>query len=359
MFNKGKIQTGLYGIVGLRQPYNPDYQIIDADNQVSTSGYFVTDHPMVKVEYLKDSQDFDQISDADFNTHIKNIQESAIASVCNAIFNDSDYLDRQVLYPFAQNRQATETLEDGLVAHKIRVSTEKNVAFEISRILLDFEGAGDIKLMLFNTSQTTPIESKTITITSNHQVEVLNWRVDNSGDTYKGEYYLGYLSNAVAIGTLKPYKRDYENSNIEANITYLDCDKVLFKSHATETLPDLTTETSIDECLGLNPDITVFEDFTDMIVNNKMLFGYAVYLDMCIKIISTYTSSLRSNRNQRMSEAQTIRMIQEIEGQSGANAVKITGLRPMLVGELRRLAKEIEKLKEGYFGGIITVQTLQ
>lgn len=358
MFNKSILEADLYGIVGLRQPYNPDYQIIDAANLGSTSGYYVTDNPYVKVEYLKQNQDFVSISDSDFNEKIKHIQHSSISSVANAVFNDADYIDRQVLFINAQNRVNTESLSKGFVAHKIEVTCEKNIAFEITRVLLDFKGSGTIKLMLFNTSSDLPIESKDIVINSTHQNEVLNWRVDNAGDNYKGDYYFGYITDTVAMNDLNPFKRDYDRSNIESEITHLNIDRVFFDNHGTEILPDLSVETSLDENIGLNPDITVFDDFTDMVINNKMLFGYAVYLDMCIKIISTYASSMRSNRDKRNSESQMIRMIQEIEGQNTDGAVKVTGLRPQLIGELKRLTSEIDKLKHGYFGGYARLETL-
>lgn len=372
MFNKVKIETDLYGIVGLRQPYNPDYQILDVDNEGSTSGYFATDNPYVKVEYLKDSQDFDGISDADFNEQLKQIQQSSIASVCNAVFNDSDYIDRQVLFPHAQNRINTETLPHGFICHKIEVSIEKNIAFEITRVLLDFEGTGKVDLMLFNTSQSTPIYSTIIDVTSGyHTVENLNWVIDNSGNTYKGEYYIGYISNDPNFGTLKPYKRDYNNSNIQSCITHLNINQYYFEGvvplglqydvpfplGVSTLLPDLTTEQSLSECTGLNFDITVYDDFTDLILNNKQLFGYAIYLDFAIKLISIYTASLRSNRNQRISEAQVIRMLQEIEGQDTVGTVRISGLRPQLIGELKRLTNQVRKIKEGYFGGRAIVQT--
>ena len=66
MFSVTKM-AGLYGAVGVRQPFNAAYAIIDAANQVSRSGLFVTDNPICKVEFLKDSQDYNDITDADFN----------------------------------------------------------------------------------------------------------------------------------------------------------------------------------------------------------------------------------------------------------------------------------------------------
>lgn len=359
MFNKVKIEADLYGIVGLRQPFNPTYQILDAANQVSRSGYFVTDNPYVKVEYIKETQDFDLISDSDFNTQLKQLQQSSIASVMNAVFNKPDFIDRQWLYPFTQNIVNVEAPQLGLLVHKIEVSQSKNIAFEISQVRLNFQGTGTIKLMLFNSSESTPIEEQEVVITSTNQTQKLNWRVDNSGNTYKGTFYLGYITMTGVSGTLRPFKRDFENSTIQADIDCLNIQTFEFVGHNTETLPDLTTEHATDIATGLNLDITIFEDFTDLIVNNEMMFATAIDLDFKIRLIEMYAASSRSNRDQRKSEAQTVRAIAEVEGQSGDNgALKIKGLRPSLLGELNRLAKEINKLKAGYLDNRIMTHTL-
>lgn len=358
MFSVTKIRANLYGVVGFRQPYNPTYAIIDADNLASRSGYFVTDNPFVKVEFIKDNSDYQGMSDPQFNTLLKNMQEDSISSVCGLVFSKSDYIDRQVLYPHPQNKVNTESLTGGLITHKISVSIKKNIAFEITRILLDFEGAGDIELMLFNTSAEDPIFTKTITIASKHQVEKLNWKVDNSGDTYKGAYYLGYRNNTAAIGTLKPYKRDYEQSDIASNITYLNIEKFQFVGHATDKLPDLNSEESIDEATGLNPDITVYEDYTDLIIQNEALFARAINFDLQISILGQYVASLRSNRNERNSDRIALRVTQEIEGESGDGMIKVTGLRPQLIRSISKIGNEIHRIQKGYFGDTAKIDTM-
>jgi hypothetical protein len=107
----------------------------------------------------------------------------------------------------------------------------------------------------------------------------------------------------------------------------------------------------------LNPDITVYEDYTDLILNNKRLFARSILLDMQIKMIGFNLASIRSNKNQRLGESNTVRMLQEIDGQSGEGVVKIAGLRPMLLGEIKRLTKEIQSLRYGYFQGRISTYT--
>jgi len=358
MFNVSKIRAKFYGVVGFRQPLNPAYAILDAANQVSRSSYFVTDNPYAKIEYLYDNTDYKDLTDPEFNTLLKQMQEESITNVMGRVFNRVDYIDRQVLYSNAQNRVETDTLTGGLITHRIQVSPDKNVAFEITRVLLDFSGSGDVKLMLFNTSQDTPLFTENITITSTHQEQVLNWVVDNSDDTYKGDYYLGYLSNDVNLGTLKPFKRDYNNSDIASHVTHLNIQKIQFVGHTTETLPDLDDEDGFDEATGINPDITVYDDFTDLIVQNERLFSLAISLDLQINVLSQYMASLRSNKNERQSERITLRVLQEIEGQEGEGLVKITGLRPQLMRSIKSISKEIERLREGYFGGQIIVDTL-
>ena len=360
MFNTSKIQTELYGVVGCRQPLNPAYAILDANNLISRSGEYVTNNPYCKIEYLYDNQDYKDLSDAEFNTVLKQMQEESISRVCHEIFNKPDYIDRQVLYPHAQNRVNTETLPSGFVCYKIEVDIKKNIAFEIKRVLLDFEGAGDIEILLFNTSQDTPIQSQVVTISSTHQAVELNWKVDNSDDTYKGDYYLGYLTNYVGIGTLKPFKRDYENSDIKSCVTHLTIDEYIFTGHSTNTLPDLDDEDSIDEAIGLNPDITVYDDFTDLIIQNESLLAHAISLDLQVKFIESYLASLRSNKNERDSQRQIQLLISQIEGVNAADSVlKVTGLRPQLSRAISHVRKEINKLHNGYFEGRVWVDTLQ
>ena len=358
MFNATTTSGNLLGLVGFRQPYNPDYAIIDSDNLATRSGLYVTDNPMCKIEYIKDSQDYVSISDADFNTYLKNRQKDSIISVCNAVFNQPDYIDRQVLYKNAFNKIDLETLPNGFIGYKIQVSDKKNVAFEITRMLLDFSGSGDIELLLFNTGSKTPLFSQVVTISSDHQELDLNWVVDNSSTTYKGDYYLGYLSNYVDIGTLQPYKKDYNFGQVESIITHLCIEQGYVNGHTTNTLFDLEDWDGISETTGLNPDITVYDDFTDLISQNEKLFSRAIQLDMQIAFLSEMLHSLRVNRNERLGEKNALKLMIEIEGQQTDNAVKVTGLKPLLFRELQRVKNEISKIRDGYFGYGYFTQTL-
>lgn len=356
MFNATKIATELYGLVGFRQPFNPTYAVLDAANQLSNSGLFVTDNPYCKIEYLKDTQDFKDASDAEFNTFLERLQKTSIQNVCNSIFSDADYIDRQVLYKNAMNKVDSEILPDGFVGFRIVVSQEKNIAFQIKRVILDFETTGTFSLLLFQTGDLNPIKQQSITITSNHEEFVLDeWVADNSLDLYKGDYYLGYIASAA---TPKPYKRDYQSADIESIITHLEIERIKVPGHATATLWDLELKEGLNQSTGLNPDFQVFDDFTDLIVQNQKLLSRAINLDIQIACLGHYLASLRSNRNQRKGDDMTVQLIQQLEGFKSDNGLKITGLGVKLSREIKSIKTEIEKLREGYFGGAIMTDTL-
>ena len=344
MINITKIQTALSGLVGFKQPYNPDYAIVDSTNQASSSGYYITDNPYAKIEYIKDNQDYVDISTTDFNSLLTGIKKSAVSSVCNQVFSDYDFIDRTLLFKNASNKVSVETLPTGFVGYRIRVISHKNVAFKISRVLLDFQGTGSFTLLLWNTAKKAAIQSKVITITTDHQEVTLDWVVDNTDTTYKGEYYIGYIANSL---TVTPYKRDWNAGNLLSSPTYLQVERVKVVNHLTTTLFNLDNVDGLSEDSGLNLDITVYEDYTDFIINNKSLFARAVQIDAIISCIQLYVSSLRSNSNQSQSTQLYEKLMIELKGTGSESIVKVIGLENQLLGEIASIRTEIGKLKKG------------
>jgi len=344
MINITKIQTALSGLVGFKQPYNPDYAIVDSINQASSSGYYITDNPYAKIEYIKDNQDYVDISTTGFNSLLTDIKKSSVASVCNQVFSDYDFIDRTLLFKNASNKIEVETLPTGFVGYHIRVTSQKNVAFKISRVLLDFQGTGSFTLLLWNTAKKAAIQSKVITITTDHQEVVLDWVIDNSDTTYKGEYYIGYINNSL---TVTPYKREWNSGNVLSNPTYLQVERVKVPNHLTTTLFDLDDVDGLPEDSGLNLDISVYEDYTDFIINNKMIFARAIQIEGIIGCIQLYVSSLRSNSNQSQSAQLYEKLMIELKGTGSESIVKVIGLENQLLGEIASIRTEIGKLKKG------------
>lgn len=358
MFDVTKIQAALNGLVGFRQPVNPAFAILDAPNQVSRSGRFITDNPFVKIELIKDSQDYQAISNTEFNTLLANKQNDSIANVCDRVFNKPDFIDRGLYYQYAYNKKNTVTLPaTSFVGYRIDVSVKQNIGIKITRVLLDFANVGDsITIVLFNTAQIAPLQTKAVTVTTDHQEEQLNWVLDNTSGIHKGDYYIGILTDGL---TLTPYKRDYDNSSVEREYTHLDISRIKFTGHNTLTLPnDLETQEGNDDYNGLNFDITVYDDFTDQIINNEQIFATAIQMDLQISCLTESISSIRSNRNERLGNSMIAQMIAEVEGAPDDSPISKTGLTRQLSRSITFIQQEIEKLQEGYIGGPLYTDTL-
>jgi hypothetical protein len=237
------------------------------------------------------------------------------------------------------------------------VDNVKNVSFKINRVLLDFQGTGQIKLLLWNTASLQPIYSKVITITSDHQAEVLDWVLDNSNNTYKGDYYIGYNTQGL---TVVPYARDYENGNVMSNFKYLEIEQISVINHNYEQLFDVSKYDGLSQDTGLNLDISVYDDYTDFVINNSYLFARAIQLDCQIQCIQLYLSSLRSNINQALSTQLYEKIMIELEGTSADSMIKVKGLKNQLIGEITSIRDEIQKIKIGVKkSGQILVSTLE
>lgn len=352
MFSRSKI-SGISGIVGWLQPANPDYAILDATNLASTSGRYVNESKFVKIEYLKDTQDYADISDADFNAELVQLQKTAILSVMDQVFNKPDYIDRQVLYRHPNNKTETDDLPTGFVGYRIDQDMTKNLAFEIKRDLLEFEGTGDVTLVLFSSQKKESIFTKEVTISSTLQEVELNWRIDNSSPLYKGEFYYGYFTDGV---TVKPYKRDYQNASVQSVITDLDVENIKVPTATGTDIFDLDDIEGAEEVWGLNPDITVFYDYTDLILQNQFLFARAIQLQCQIQSMTYYLASLRTNKSERKADNLMDRLVVELDGRTSETGSFKPGLAATLIAEIARIQKEFERLKDGYeHDGLLTI----
>jgi hypothetical protein len=355
MFDATKIQDGLLGLVGVRQPFDPDYQLLDVANIASRSGRYLDDIPPFKAQYWIDTQDYKDISNADLNDQLRNIQRGAIAEVAHSVFGDNAYIDRNFLFSQATNRVDVEnTVPNGFVGFEMQPSTTKDIAFKITRVRLEFEGTGTIKLVLFNSNLDAPIFTKDVIISSNSQIEELNWVLNNTNGDYKGQYFFGYIHD----GTVLPFKRNYEADSFLNYLAEMRIEEVYISGAGPTEIFDLRDVKGLSENTGLNPDITVYSDYTDLILQNEHLFSRAVQIQWAINMMQRYVTTLRSNANERKAKDLALLTMTAIEGTPGDAPVQVTGLRFLLSREVESIKKTVKELKEGYFGGRAQVITM-
>lgn len=353
MFDKTKLEIGLGGLVGFRPSLDPNFFVLNTTNLQSDSGYYINDNPFAEIEAFKATLNYSSIEEVGFNTKLSQLTNSAITSVCSAVFQDKDnpsFVDRQLQFKNATNKINLESLPNGFICEKICVEKKNSLAVEISRVLLDFSGTGDITLYLYNTSSIEPIKTELVTISTDHQVVNLNWKLDNTDGINGGDWYIGYYTDGL---TVTPFKRDYSNASYESNVTFVNLEKTLVPNHTAPNIWDLNLNEGISETTGMNLDISVYYDYTDLIIQNKFLFAEAINLEAAIRMLSQYKGSFRSNKTQRIAGANLTEIEVAIEGQTSDKYQKVTGLRPSLGKQLDLIKRKIDTLVLGYRTGRI------
>ena len=173
----------------------------------------------------------------------------------------------------------------------------------------------------------------------------LNWKLDNTDGINGGDFYIGYFTDAL---TVTPYKRDFNNASVQSIIKNVRLDRISVVGHVTPTMWDLQKNEGTSITTGMNLDINVYYDYSDFIIQNKHIFADAINLQAAILMLSQYKASLRSNKNQRISQDNLLSIERVIEGASGSDKYqKITGLRPELAGQLQLIQRKIDTLVNG------------
>lgn len=356
MINIPKIQTGLSGLVAVNQPLNPAYNVLLPAQYVASSGLYLDSVEHFRFEFWMDAQSYAGADNSELQSSWDKLQKSAIANVVNTVFSRSDYIDRNLIYKNTFDRNQFETLTVGkFYGYEIEVSSRKNLAFKITRVLIEGlpENAGtNIDIHLYNSAQAEPLYSETITLAggTTQQVESLEWYVDNSDNTYKGKYFVGFHAPDDAF---KPYKRDYDNASMISHITELEIEPI----ERTGDFSDLDNIGESNVHCGMNFDITVYEDYTDLAIQNKDLFAKAIQLQWAMQVLLGVLSTPRSNRNERISKEMMAQVVLAVEGQKGFGLQRFVGLRENVNGELNKLSAEVKNLIDGYFETELTVVT--
>ena len=153
MLNVSEIRTNLFGVVGLRQPYNPDYDILESTITASSSGqYFDQFSSYVTVENIKDTQPYADITDENFNLWLTDKIKDSIVKGLQQCFSDEDLIENGLLFDNSIRKVSSDEIaNDGdFVGYEIDVAKSKDIKAVINKIVTEFSGSGDVDILLFN-----------------------------------------------------------------------------------------------------------------------------------------------------------------------------------------------------------------
>lgn len=350
MIRSDKIKSSLFGGVGFREPTNPEYTGVNETNQGSTSGlYFQDASNFVTIQNIKDCQGDKDIPISDFNTYLTNMQNSVIDDVCREVVGgENKMLYFENIYPYEKSFNETLTPSTKFVGFEIYPYLKNDKVAKVEWVELTFDSAATFTLYLYNSNLNTAIKTQEVTTSANESkiVSLTDWFIDDDS-TYKGgQFYLGYFESD--LGTAKPIKRDFERATLQKQNAFYSIRPCRVDNSAT--ILDIEEVDYLEDTYGLNIGMSIYNDFTQTIINNKHLFYPAIQYGMAVKVLDLIRTSVRSNLTQRL----TSEVIQEIQFELYGNAaLGIEGVKG-------KYTQRIDTIKNAlFYNPMLTVGTLR
>ena len=334
------------GVVGWRQPTSSGSPVVTAANIASSSGLYYQDGSyLCTVDNIKAAVDDEAISDANLNVYLTDMSKSGLNKVCHSIFTSDDFLGGGLLLKHENKFSETIDNDTDFVGFEIDLSKRNDLSVIINNILLEFNAADSVKVLLLNSQVNAAIKTSTITTVANSQKDTsVRWALNDL--SYGGKFYIGYLRSAL---TGKAIKRNYELASLQTTFQGVDIRPVKVAGWDAETMFDPEDVTYETDTWGMNFNISVYRDFTEIVKANINRFAEALQLQVCAQAIDLISNSTRSNMAERMSKANAVL---ELNGNRfNPNYPEHTGIRS-------RLAREVRRLKDTYAPSGITRMTL-
>lgn len=338
MIRPDRVKIEMFGGVGFRQTTLADYPVIDALNSLSKSGlYFQDGASFITIQNIYDCQQDKDISDIDFNTYLKNLQESCILEVCQKINKrESDFIQTNNVYPYEKSFKDTIEPAGKFVGFEITPLKKSGIIGKINWIELAFDSDVSMNVYLYNSNlPNTPIKTQAVSTIANEStvISLDDWEIGDNKDYKGGKFYFGYFENDLAGS--KAYKKDYESAN---NFVNTRCHYItpISINHNTLTL-DITTTIEVSDTYGLNFGIDVYEDYTEIFIRNKSLIYQAVQYQMAEKVLNLIRVSVRSNNIQRLNKDYLSNISFELYGNPELQIFGIDGKLKRIISDARKM----------------------
>lgn len=335
--------NGLYTRVGMKEPTKTGYTgILDATAKLTKSGKtYDFYHTLANFVNIKDCQEDVDILAAEINALIATWQKDAIESGLSHVFEGRpDLLENALLYKYA-NRYSDLVINNGkFVGFEIEVPTTDKIVNVLNSAILQFNDAKVFNLYLFHSSVKTAIATIPATSVKDTFAKVtLGKYLYAQSATYgPGKFYLGYFQGD--LGTVQAYDRIWDNANIQTRYKCLGIRSIQVTPNGT-SLFDIDDVEYTSESWGLNLDISSYNDYTNLILNNQSLFDAVQGYMFAIRVLELIKTTGRINPTQRVNANLPDIAAFDLETQTGENVVKNTGLYTKLKIEINRVRKSL------------------
>jgi len=266
------------------------------------------------------------------------------------------YLDNVQLFDGTSHNSDTITTSGRFVGFELELKKYNNVKAVVDRVGLRFTQAQtDLTLYLFHSSRNTAIATATVSTNTGYNFEwkTPSWElpyVDYSGNTDAGgKWYVGYFEDDISGNAIN---RSYDFSSAPCNgcggsdesYYNLWSKYVTIKPIQVSTLngTDLFDISKVGynwtQTWGLNLALSVKTDFTEMAVNNKMLWVDPLGKQFAVDMLETMAYSGNTRINTKAANGE----LMALQALTGAEGVK--GMSELLEESLRGLAEDFANI---------------
>lgn len=334
MLRVSELNNKAVGLVGWQQPTKTGSPVINAANLVSRSGlYFQNGSGLVTIENIKAAVPDADMSDEQLNTYLANLSKAGLSDLAHQIFTEDDFIENKRLYAYPLQLEDTIANGSDFVGFELSPVAGSNMTVLINQLILDFDAATDVKILLFNSQNRSLIDFASITVSAEESTEEqVSWELADN----KGTWYIGYLTKDLGANAIN---RRRSNSTIRTDFQSCDMRPIRVPGWDTETLFDLDAIEYTSDTYGLNFELSAYDDYTDLVLNNEKRFAKALQLHVAAQVLDLLSNTARSNRNERLSKANSVF---ELSGNKfNENFPEHTGL-------LSKLKMEVGRLKKTY-----------
>ncbi len=340
-FDFTRVISAMFGRVGWKQPLKTGSPVINSTNLMSKGGRYFNDgsfHAIVTVDNVKATMEEASATDNNLNAHLEAVQRAAIMRCLNSVFREPEYHQQVLVFDRYDSNDQPVNNTDQFVGYEINLAPAMNKGIQIDSATLLFDQDVTFNLYLFKDGKKSPLAVIEVSAVA-YETTVVNFSdlvLKYIGSATKGScYYFGYFQSD--LGSVKAIR---EEGCLNYKTVCFNARPMITRQNTGEYDFDRLTRSYTNEPYGINLEMSVFEDHTQMIVKKAGLFDEAIGLTASYMIIEQIIYTCRSNANERVlkDELAKVGIQMDLNGAAPvSDSPKIKGLNIRIEEELKRL----------------------
>jgi hypothetical protein len=345
-FDKTRVMAALFGRLGWSQPLITGSPVINAANQESKSGRYFNDgsfHTLVTVANVKQTMEEAGANDANFNQHLTGLQRACIMRCLNKVFQEPEYLQEVLLFNRTGENDTPIQNEGKFVGFEISLAPDNNFSVQIESATLLFDQDVSFNLYLFKDGKKSPLTVLEVSAVA-YESTVVNFSnlvLNYIGATTKGgRFYFGYFQDD--LGSAQAIKEQVCRS--EMTLCFR-ADPFSSQRKPGEYDFDRDARSYPFDPYGINLEMSVFRDFTNVIVKKAHLFDEVLGLTNAYIVIEQIIYAVRSNATERILKDQ----LEKVGIQLDLNGAAPISDSPRIKGLSQQIDAEFKRMRESFF----------